>query len=77
MAKKTYPKMVEVDFSNGTGVERSMTAAENDAYLSVNIEAAKVIEDHKNAVKAKEAAIAKLVALGLTEEDIRAVMSNG
>ena len=57
------------------GVERDMTSEEISAYQTVTAEASSLIQAQKDAVIAKEAAIAKLVELGLTEADIRAVNS--
>ncbi len=55
------------------GVERDMTKDELESYNKVTEEASRLIQAEKDAVIAKEIAVAKLVALGLTESDIRAV----
>ncbi len=57
------------------GVERDMTKDELESYNKVTEEASRLIQAEKDAVIAKEIAVAKLVALGLTESDIRAVNS--
>lgn len=57
------------------GVERQMTNEEFDAYKKITQEASSLIQAEKDAAVAKEVAVAKLVALGLTESDIRAVNS--
>lgn len=55
------------------GIEREMTKEEFDAYQKITQEASLLIQAEKDAIVAKEVAISKLVALGLTESDIRAV----
>lgn len=55
------------------GIERDMTNEEFESYKKVTQEASLLIQAEKDAVLAKELAVAKLVALGLTESDIRAV----
>jgi hypothetical protein len=57
------------------GVERDMTKDELESYNKVTEEASILIQAEKDAAVAKEIAVAKLVALGLTESDIRAVNS--
>ncbi len=57
------------------GVERDMTKEELESYTKITDEASALIQAEKDAAVAKEIAIAKLVALGLTESDIRAVNS--
>jgi hypothetical protein len=55
------------------GIERNMTNEEFESYKKVTQEASVLIQSEKDATVAKEIAIAKLVALGLTESDLRAV----
>ncbi len=57
------------------GVERDMTKEELESYTKITDEASALIQAEKDAAVAKEIAIAKLVTLGLTESDIRAVNS--
>jgi hypothetical protein len=57
------------------GVERDMTKDELESYHKVTEEASMLIQAEKDAAVAKEIAVAKLIALGLTESDIRAVNS--
>lgn len=57
------------------GIERDMTKEELESYTKITDEASALIQAEKDAAVAKEIAVAKLVALGLTESDIRAVNS--
>lgn len=57
------------------GVEREMTTDEFKSYQKITQEAFSLIQAEKSATLAKEIAVAKLIALGLTESDIRAVNS--
>lgn len=57
------------------GTEREMTKEEFDSYIKITEQASALIQAEKDAAIAKEVAVAKLVALGLTESDIRAVNS--
>lgn len=67
MAKdnKTNPTVV-VD-----GVSREMTDEEFSAYNEINSEVEFVIDEKKKEERDRELAVAKFVALGLTEEDLR------
>jgi hypothetical protein len=64
------PKKVNPDIVID-GVSRPMTDEEYVAYKTVTEEAKIVIDAKLKATRDKEAAIAKFVALGLTEEDLR------
>ena len=69
MAKsKTTKPTIIVD-----GVSREMTSDEETSYNKVTSEASQLIDSAKQKQQNKEAAVAKLVALGLTEEDLRSV----
>lgn len=57
------------------GIERDMTKEGLESYTKITDEASALIQAEKDAAVAKEIAVAKLVALGLTESDIRAVNS--
>jgi hypothetical protein len=67
MAKenKTNPTVV-VD-----GVSREMTDEEFSTYNEINSEVEFVIDEKKKQERDRELAVAKFVALGLTEEDLR------
>lgn len=67
MAKEKYPTVIE------NGISREMTKEEFNAYKTVNDESKSVINGRINNIKSKEEAIAKLVALGLTEENLKAM----
>lgn len=68
------PKVLIIDLENNTNELRSMNNQETQEYNTILQELETVINNHKTKVTQKEIAIAKLVALGLTEEDIRAVL---
>ena len=74
MAKKKEIKMM-VSYSNadGTTGTREMTDQEMSAYKIALEESKIVIASRKNAAQNKEEAIAKMVALGLTEQDLRSL----
>jgi hypothetical protein len=61
------------DSSTGQAVEREMTVEEFAIYENTIEDAQVLIQEHKAKEQQKEAAVAKLVALGLTEADLRAL----
>lgn len=60
------------------GVDREMTASEQDEYHLASAQAAKELEKmldmQQAAIAAKESAKAKLAALGLTEAEVNAII---
>lgn len=72
MATKKY-FTTEVDSQSGVQQIREMTKQESEQYISDASEANSILEAIKEKARKKEEAIAKLVGLGLTEEDIRAM----
>lgn len=72
MAAKKY-FITNIDSESGTEEIREMTKQESDAYKTDAAEAELIINSIKDKARKKEEAIAKLVALGLTEDDIRAM----
>lgn len=67
MAKNTKPQIV-VD-----GISREMTQEEFESYSISLQESKNAIDSKMQELRNKEIAIAKLVSLGLTESDLRAV----
>jgi hypothetical protein len=67
------PKVLEIDFVNGTKIERDFTEKEVQEAKLRNIEAEEVLKSMLNKANARESALAKLAALGLTEEEIGAL----
>ena len=63
--KKTNPTVI-VD-----GISREMTDEEFSAYNEINSEVEFVIDGKKKEERDRELAVAKFIALGLTEEDLR------
>lgn len=68
------PKVLVIDLENESSELRSMTSSESQDYNTILQELQVVIDAHKTKIAHKEQAIAKLVALGLTEQDIKAVL---
>ena len=66
-------KKVKIPSVIDNGVSREMTAQELEAYGAVNSEARDVINARIEEIKKREAAIAKMAALGLTESDLKAM----
>lgn len=64
-----------IDLESGNSNVRQMSSEEISVYNQILEESSIIINNEKNKARKKEEAIAKLVSLGLTEEDIRAVMS--
>lgn len=71
-------KVVEIDCSTGVSIERDMTAEEVASMeaMRAESEARRIEEEAAAAAKAaaKASAIAKLAALGLTEEEAAALV---
>lgn len=67
MAKEKYPTIIE------DGISREMTKEEFNTYRLVSDESKSVVNTKVNEIKSREEAIAKLVALGLTEENLKAM----
>jgi hypothetical protein len=64
----TTPKILTIDLENNTEELRSLTLSESSDYSSA-------IQNSEAFIDKKQQALLKLQALGLTEEDIKAVMS--
>lgn len=62
------PKILHVNAENGTEELRDMNNSESVDYQSA-------LDASLNVIDKKQQAISKLYSLGLTEEDIKAVMS--
>ena len=67
------PQVKEHNAETGEEIMRDMTDAELADYEAFQAAAAQAIEDAKAAELAKEAAQAKLAALGLTVDDLKAL----
>jgi hypothetical protein len=67
------PQVKDHNSETGEEVVRDMTDAELVEYEAFQAAAAQAIEDAKAAALAKEAAQAKLAALGLTLDDLKAL----
>lgn len=67
------PNISIYDASTGQTVEREMTVEEFEKYQNTVNDAQALIQEHKQKEQEREAAVAKLVALGLTEADLRAL----
>lgn len=67
------PNINIYDASTGQTVEREMTVEEYENYQNTVDDAQALIQEHKQKEQEREAAVAKLVALGLTEADLRAL----
>lgn len=73
MTKKNKPRILVVSLDSNSEEFREMTDAEYEEYLDVTSMALELAKNEKEKIRKKEEAIAKLVALGLTEEDLRAM----
>jgi hypothetical protein len=60
-------------FLDGTTTERDFTVAEKAQVLADKLQAEKELQDKNNKANAKEAAQAKLAALGLTLDELKAL----
>lgn len=67
------PNISVFDATTKQTVEREMTVEEFAIYENTIDDAQALIQEHKEKEQQKEAAVAKLVALGLTEADLRAL----
>lgn len=67
------PQVKEHNAETGEEIVRDMTDAELADYEAFQAAAEQAVEDAKTAEKAKEAAQAKLAALGLTVDDLKAL----
>lgn len=72
------PKVIEIDCSTGESIERDMTADEiaNMQAMAAEAEARRVADEEAAKAKAnfKSSAQAKLAKLGLTEDEINAII---
>lgn len=71
-------KITETNCETGETIERDMTAEEKTAYALVTTEAAALLAEQEAAQEAvaaaKASAIAKLQAIGLTEEEAKSIV---
>jgi hypothetical protein len=67
------PQIKEHNSETGKEITRDMTDAELSDYEAFQADALQAVENAKKAVIAKEAAQAKLAALGLTTDDLKAL----
>lgn len=67
------PKIINIDLNLNAEEFRDMRDVELEQYEEVLADAENYIMQHNEKVSKKEAAIGKLVALGLSEEEIRAM----
>ena len=67
------PTISVFDTTTGQSVEREMTVEEFAVYENTVSDAQILVQEYLNKEQQKEAAVAKLVALGLTEADLRAL----
>lgn len=67
------PTISVFDATTGQSVEREMTVEEFAVYENTVSDAQILVQEYLNKEQQKEAAVAKLVALGLTEADLRAL----
>lgn len=67
MAKNTYPTITD------NGIQREMTKIEFEQNSSVVLESAAVVDSKLEQIRNKEIVIAKFVALGITEADLKAL----
>jgi DNA-binding NarL/FixJ family response regulator len=66
-------KVTEIDALTGKVTERPLTAKEIADYDAANAEEARLGAEQQAKVKARQSALAKLAALGLTEAEIAAL----
>jgi hypothetical protein len=78
MATET-PMVVEVDCTTGESITRAMTKEEQETQALVAADAAKRHAEEEAAAKAKAdaqaSALTKLTALGLSVEEVKAIIS--
>lgn len=66
-------KVIEINVQEKTKIERDFTPQEIEELKSHEKQEQKMLEDMINKANARESALAKLAALGLTEEEIGAL----
>ncbi len=72
------PMVVEIDCTTGESITRAMTEEEQEARLAMQAEHAKRQAEEEAAAKAKAeaqaSALTKLTALGLTVDEVKAIL---
>ena len=61
------------DASTGELIEREATAQELAEQKAVGVKSEEILKEQQARIAARESALAKLAAIGLTEEEIRAL----
>ena len=79
MATETeVPMVVEIDCTTGESITRAMTTEEQEAHATMVVESAKQRAEEEPAAKAdadaKASALTKLTALGLTVDEVKAIL---
>jgi hypothetical protein len=79
MATETeVPMVVEIDCTTGESITRAMTTEEQEAHATMVVESAKQRAEEEAAAKAdadaKASALTKLTALGLTVDEVKAIL---
>ena len=79
MATETdVPMVVEIDCTTGESITRAMTKEEQEAHATMQVESEKRRVEEAAAAKAeaeaKASALTKLTALGLTVDEVKAIL---
>jgi hypothetical protein len=73
------PMVVEVDCTTGESITRAMTTEEQEAHAKMVVESAKQRAEEEATAKAKAdaqaSALTKLTVLGLTVDEVKAIIS--
>jgi DNA-binding NarL/FixJ family response regulator len=67
------PRVLEIDLEKGTVIERDFTSDEIEEKELQDLESEKSIKEMTDKIEARNSALAKLAALGLTQEEIAAL----
>jgi hypothetical protein len=67
------PRVLEIDLEKGTVIERDFTSDEIEEKELQDLESQKIIKEMTDKIEARKSALAKLAALGLTQEEIAAL----
>jgi DNA-binding NarL/FixJ family response regulator len=67
------PRVLEIDLEKGTVIERDFTSDEIEEKELQDLESQKSIKEMTDKIEARKSALAKLAALGLTQEEIAAL----
>jgi hypothetical protein len=66
-------KVLEIDLEKGTVVERDFTSDEIEEKELQDVESQRINKEMTDKIQARKSALAKLAALGLTQEEIAAL----